>query len=84
MTSTKGQPMRPSQLPAWDAEDLSVARAFGDRWLEEARTSVLRVPSVVTEGWEYNILINPLHPQAPLIQPSDPEPMRWDMRLFGR
>ena len=51
--------------------------------IDSNRALVLRVPSVVTEGREYNILINPLHPQAPLIQPSDPEPVRWDVRLFG-
>ena len=73
-----------SELPDWAAEDLLVARAFGDRWLEEARTPALRVPSVVTEGREYNILINPLHLQAPLLQWSTPEPVRWDMRLFKR
>jgi RES domain-containing protein len=72
-----------SELPSWDAEDLEVARELGDRWLQEARTPVLRVPSVVTEGREYNASFNPLHPQAPFIKPSDPEPVRWDMRLFG-
>lgn len=70
------------ELPGWDAEDVSAARAFGDRWMREARTPVLRVPSVVTEGREYNVLINPLHSQAPSIKPSDPEPVHWDMRLF--
>jgi len=71
-----------SELPGWDAESGSAARSFGDRWLLEARSAVLRVPSVVTEGREYNLLINPLHPQAARIEAAAPEPVRWDMRLF--
>lgn len=71
-----------SDLPGWDAESAKSARGFGDRWLVESRTAVLRVPSVVTAGREYNVLINPLHRQAALIQASAPEPVRLDMRLF--
>jgi RES domain-containing protein len=43
---------------------------------------VLRVPSVVTEGREYNLLINPLHRNANRIEVSKPELVRWDLRLF--
>jgi RES domain-containing protein len=71
-----------SALPGWAAENVAAARSFGDRWLREARCAVLRVPSVVTEGREYNLLINPLHPDAKWIEPSVPELVRWDMRLF--
>jgi len=71
-----------AELCNWDAEDLTAARSFGDEWLQKARTAVLRVPSVVTEGREYNVLINPLHRQAALIEVSVPEPVRWDLRLF--
>jgi RES domain-containing protein len=35
------------RLPGWDhLHDLSGPRAYGDRWLDERRTAVLRVPSV--------------------------------------
>jgi RES domain-containing protein len=38
-------------------------QAFGEAWLREGRTPLLRVPSaVVPEEW--NLLINPAHPQA--------------------
>ncbi len=70
------------ELPGWDAEDVATSRSFGDRWLQENRSAVLRVPSVVTEGREYNIAINPLHPQAVRIEVSAPELIRWDLRLF--
>lgn len=76
--------LSPSALPGWDAEDVTTARAFGDEWLREGRTAVLRVPSVVTEGREYNILINQAHRAARSVEASAPEPVRWDTRLFTR
>jgi RES domain-containing protein len=72
----------PRSLVGWDSEDLVVSRSFGDQWLKEMRTAVLRVPSVITEGRENNILINPLHPQFPAIAASEPEQIHWDLRLF--
>ena len=51
-------------LPAgWDLEDGAAARIFGARWLEEGRTALLIVPSVVARI-EWNVLINPRHPDA--------------------
>jgi RES domain-containing protein len=38
-------------------------RAFGDRWLSEGRSALLRVPSVVMPE-SHNILINPRHHDA--------------------
>ncbi|ARJ64362.1 hypothetical protein WV31_00955 [Magnetospirillum sp. ME-1] len=38
--------------------------AFGDRWLAERRTPVLRVPSAIIAE-SSNLLINPLHPDGP-------------------
>jgi RES domain-containing protein len=68
--------------PGWDAEDSATARAFGDRWLKETRSAVLRVPSVITEGRENNIVLNPLHPQFGLIEASKAERIHWGNRLF--
>lgn len=70
-------------LPAgWDAHDApGIARAFGDRWLEEGRTAILLVPSVVARA-EWNALVNPGHPEAPRIVVGAAEPVRWDERLF--
>jgi RES domain-containing protein len=72
-----------ADLPGWDGEDVTVARRFGDGWLRKGRSAVLRVPSVVTGGREYNVLINPAHRQAGLIEASVPEVVRWDVRLFA-
>jgi len=76
--------LQASALKGWDAQDLVISRAFGDAWLKEKRTPVLKVPSVITEGRENSILLNPLHPQFPLIRVSEPEPIHWDLRLFAK
>lgn len=69
-------------LPAgWDAPALTVARAFGDAWLAEARSAILVVPSVVARA-ECNALVNPLHPDACRIGVSEARPVLWDERLF--
>jgi len=75
--------VEPSALPGWDSEDPTVSRDFGDTWLREMRTAILRVPSVITEGRENNILVNPLHPQFSKITVTTPEDIHWDIRLFA-
>jgi len=74
----------PKDLPGWDAEDQTPRRAYGDRWLEKARTGVLLVPGVVTRGREHNVLLNPEHPSFKAITASKPQDMVWDERLFRR
>ena len=69
-------------LPAgWDAPALGVARGFGDAWLDGARSAVLIVPSVVARA-EFNVLVNPLHPDAARIVAAPAQPVVWDERLF--
>ncbi|KVK73446.1 hypothetical protein WS90_31570 [Burkholderia cepacia] len=72
----------PETLPAgWDAAALQVARRFGDAWLTESRSALLVVPSVVARA-EFNVLVNPMHPDAARIVVADPQPVVWDERLF--
>lgn len=68
-------------LPGWERQDGTVARAFGGAWLEQVRSAILLVPSVVAR-MERNILINPAHPGAAAIRPALEEPVPWDDRLF--
>ncbi len=56
----------------WDAPDSVVARDFGDRWLAEARSAILIVPSVVAR-LDSIAVVNPAHPDAQQLQPSAPE-----------
>jgi len=71
-------------IPPWNSDDLTVTRAFGDRWHREKRTAVLLVPSVVTSGIEHNVLINPEHPEARFVTAGDVREVVWDDRLFGQ
>ncbi|WP_370889751.1 RES family NAD+ phosphorylase [Caballeronia sp. RCC_10] len=69
-------------LPAgWDAPDPQLARRFGDRWIEEARSAILVVPSVVARA-ECHAVVNPAHPDAARLVVSAPQPVVWDQRLF--
>jgi len=43
----------------------AVSRAYGDAWLKTNSLPALRVPTVITPG-EWNVLVNPLHPQFSL------------------
>ena len=71
-----------NDVPGWQHEDQTAARRFGDQWLSELRTAVLMVPSIVTQGMEHNVLINPMHPNFYRITASDPQDVIWDDRLF--
>ncbi|CAN5496877.1 RES family NAD+ phosphorylase [soil metagenome] len=71
-----------TRLPGWDAEDSSVARAYGDEWLREARTTVLSVPAATARPYDRHLLLNPDHPDYARIRIEAPLPVTWDMRLF--
>jgi len=65
----------------WDSEDSAVARRLGDEWLASCRSLVLVVPSVVAR-LEFNVVVNPAHPDFPRIAVSESKPVVWDLRLF--
>ena len=66
--------------PDWKAYPApSSLLAIGDAWLDAASTAVLKVPSALTE--EDNYLLNPLHPDFPLITKGRPVPFPIDPRL---
>jgi RES domain-containing protein len=55
-------------------------QALGARWVREARTAVLLVPSAVIPG-ERNVLLNPRHPDAERIHGGKPLAFGFDSRL---
>lgn len=70
------------RLPAgWDSSDTKVARTFGDAWLDERRSAVLLIPSVIAR-LDFNALVNPFHPDFQQLTVSKPQPVIWDQRLF--
>jgi RES domain-containing protein len=81
-TEVKVETVSFDQIDGWDAESMAASRIFGDRWIREGRTAVLRVPSVITQGRESNLVFGTSHPEFPRIAAGAPELVRWDMRLF--
>jgi RES domain-containing protein len=72
------------RLPADWRELGSVAtRALGDEWAQSARSVCMFVPSAVIDG-EWNILINPEHPDAREIKIVETKPFQFDQRMFKR
>ena len=57
-------------------------RAAGDAWLREARTAILRVPSILVPD-STNLLLNPRHPRAAKATIAPPIPFHFDPRLFS-
>jgi RES domain-containing protein len=75
----------PSSQFGWDDPmDTSIAQTFGRAWIEERRSSLLIVPSVVTGGRDINVVVNPGHPDAARISVGPETPAKFDWRLFGR
>ncbi len=79
-----GEFLASDELPAgWDATPpISVSQGIGDRWLDEAPSSVLRVPSVIVPA-ESNYLLNPRHPDFGRVEIGDVQELRVDPRLLG-
>jgi RES domain-containing protein len=75
--------LKPSKFPAdWRSIVAPKAtRDFGDRWIKDAATVVMRVPSVVTLG-EFDYLINPAHSDFPSLQVGKPENLVFDPRVL--
>jgi RES domain-containing protein len=63
------------QLPA-----PASARDWGTRWVAQARSAVLRVPSIVIDG-EFNYLLIPRHREFGQLKIGSPLPFSFDPRL---
>lgn len=75
----------PAAHPGWDDPlNTAVAQAFGRKWLEERRSALLIVPSVVTSGRDTNAVVNPDHPDATRISVGPETLASFDPRLFRR
>jgi len=74
--------IEPRQLPQdWRSYPAPQSlRAIGDQWLEERRSAVLCVPSVIVPV-ERLYLFNPLHAQFKKIVIGEPQEFPFDKRL---
>lgn len=60
--------------------DLKVAQRVGDAWFDAQVSVALRVPSVILQG-QFNVLLNPEHPDWARVELGQPEPFMFDPRL---
>lgn len=70
----------------WTDEALSgsgSARDLGDQWIRSHSSLALVVPSVPIRP-EWNVLVNPLHPQIAALKIDPPQPFVFDARMFQR
>jgi len=72
--------LEPSALPGWADNDYGASQRFGNRWIAEARTAVLLVPSVLSPV-ERNAVLNPRHPDFARINVSPERDLPLDARL---
>lgn len=75
--------LTPSYLPAgWNSFPHSrETQKEGDEFISENAFCVLQVPSAVTQG-DFNVLINPYHPDFARIRIIDKAPFPFDKRIF--
>ena len=78
----RGKRESASSLPVgWDAEPAGRASIiFGTTWLRSGSSALLIVPSVIVVE-EFNILINPRHPDSPVIAATKIRKWLYDSRL---
>ncbi len=76
--------LKASALPRnWDDSPLPQdVMDIGDRWVNEARSAVLRVPSAIIPA-EHNYLLNPKHRDFAKVTIVPPKPFKLDPRLVG-
>jgi RES domain-containing protein len=75
----------PDELPAaWRrfSPYSATTQLIGTRWLTEAKSAVLKVPSAISEQ-EWNYLLNPLHPDFEQLRLAAPKPFAMDPRVCG-
>jgi RES domain-containing protein len=65
----------------WFEIDSRDCRAIGTEWLKSKRSLALKVPSVPVRG-DWNVLLNPAHPDFPNISITSRGPFFYDERMF--
>lgn len=68
--------------PKWYASRDESLRQFGDAWIKDGRTVALLVPSAAIRG-EWNILLNPAHPEFSKVKFNEPQEFTFDRRMFS-
>ncbi|MBV8622677.1 MAG: RES family NAD+ phosphorylase [Herbaspirillum sp.] len=74
----------PEMPPDWFdiTRDPASTAAIGKHWIEQGKQLAMKVPSVVSPT-DFNLLLNPLHPQMASVRVVEKRPFQFDARLFG-
>ncbi len=56
---------------------------IGIEWLKCCSSAILKVPSAINP-LEFNLLLNPLHPESKKLKVTDSLPFHFDPRMFGK
>ena len=54
----------------------------GQKWIESLKSLALKVPSIITRG-EFNLIINPYHPEFKNLKKKKKSFLELDQRLFN-
>lgn len=65
----------------WRETENAGLQQIGADWIAAMRSIALAVPSAVVEG-EWNVLLNPAHPNFGQVKVDRPKPFRFDARMF--
>lgn len=67
----------------WDAIPIGLAsQSAGEAWVRSANSALLLVPSVIVPD-EFNVLINPEHPDASSVTSANVKRWHFDPRFFA-
>ena len=77
------QKLNISDLPAdWNTfPHPSTTQGIGDRFIADNKFCILQIPSAITQG-DYNLLINPKHPDFKRIKIIATDKFPFDKRIF--
>jgi len=65
----------------WRGLNNQRCRDLGSEWAASLRSLALKVPSVVVDG-DWNVLLNPKHPDFAKVKIGSAKPFRFDERMF--
>lgn len=72
----------PGALPRnWRGLNNQRCRDLGSKWAASRQSVALKVPSAVVDG-DWNVLLNPNHPEFGRVKIGAAKPFRYDERMF--